>query len=285
MVNNILMMRKAKVTVLMPAYNAEKFIRNAIMSIQNQSFSDWQLLIINDGSTDGTPQICNELALLDKRITLMNQENLGITATLNKGLTLISTELVARHDADDFSHKDRLKKQVRFLDQNPNISLVGTCFREIFDDGTHLDAHLETTDYYIKKTLHFRNAFGHGSVCFRTKDFQSINGYSVDTKFNYIEDYEAWLKMASKYQVANLPDVLYTYRSHSENISTKKKPAQEKNAEYLLSLIKKGEYKLEPKQTPIASLGAEFIACVKKGNFGAFKRCLRLEINASQNPV
>ncbi len=121
-----------KVTVLMPVYNAEKYLKTAIESILKQTFSDFELLIINDGSTDGSEEIIRSFN--DKRIRLFNNEqNLGIIKTLNKGLNLAKGEYIIRMDADDISLPDRLELQVKYMEENPGIGISGTQAR-IFGD-------------------------------------------------------------------------------------------------------------------------------------------------------
>src|SRR5574340_1084555 len=128
--------KPAKVTVLMPAYNAEKYIADAIESMLQQSFADFRLLIINDGSTDQTQKIVDSFS--DKRIELIHQSHRGIAPALNKGLAKADSLYIARFDADDICFPERLQQQVDFLDQHPDHIVVGCDAEYISENAEHL---------------------------------------------------------------------------------------------------------------------------------------------------
>lgn len=207
-------MTAPKVTVLMPVYNGEKYLRPAIDSILRQSHKDFEFLLIDDGSTDASPDICGSYR--DSRIRLVsNQRNLGLIATLNRGLELAGGEYVARMDCDDVSLPQRLERQVDFMDRNPEVGISGTWFeklsgrkREIvrppFDDPT------------IRFFLVFDNIFLHSSMFLR-RAFLNTHGLRYHPDYKYTEDFELWVRCADHTRLANLPEVLVRYRYHPEN--------------------------------------------------------------------
>jgi len=201
------------VTVLMPVFNGERFLQEAIESILQQTHRDFELLIINDGSTDRSRDII--LTFDDPRITLVeNPENLGLAATLNVGLGLAKHELIARQDADDLSLPERLARQVDFLEKNPSVVLVGTQAVIIdlqgFRKGRVLDR--ACTHDSIRWDLLFDNSFTHSSVMFRRSIIAQLGGY--DSAFRYCQDYALWTQVARHHCVANLDDCLVHYRVH-----------------------------------------------------------------------
>lgn len=202
------------VTVLMPVYNAAPYVRLAIESILEQTYADFELLIIDDGSTDTSQEVIRSYA--DPRIRLLeNGENQGLTRTLNAGLEAARAELIARQDADDLSLPRRLEKQVAFMEAHPAIALLGTQALQIDHRGRYrgtIDHSLETAG--LRWELLFGNAFVHSSVMYRRKIvWRELGGYSE--AFPFAEDYELWSRVASSHSVANLPDRLVAYRVHA----------------------------------------------------------------------
>lgn len=214
-------MRNPKVTIIMPVYNGEKYLQEAIDSILQQTFKDFVFLIINDGSTDGTDKILQSYN--DKRIKIMNNEkNIGLTKSLNKGLKLARGEYIARQDADDISFPERLEKEVLFLDQNKNIALVGTYYYIINEKGRMLNTiKLLTKSEEIKIGLLKGNQFGHGSVMFRAECIKEVGYYREE--LGPAEDYDLWLRISDRYNMENIPEPLYKWRINIESVSIKKK--------------------------------------------------------------
>jgi GT2 family glycosyltransferase len=209
-----------RVTVLMPVYNAERYLKLAIESILAQTFSDFEFLIVNDGSTDRSRQIISSYR--DPRIRYVENEcNLGLTRTLNRGLHLAACDLIARQDADDVSYPDRLRRQVEFLDAHPETALVGAQTRIIDEDGRpnglrHYDRCCEYES--IRWDLLFGNSFTHTSVMFRRKIVaDEMGGY--DETFMYEQDYDLWSRVSCRYRVMNIPPVLVDYRIHPSSMS------------------------------------------------------------------
>ncbi|MBT8605260.1 glycosyltransferase [Polynucleobacter paneuropaeus] len=199
------------VSVLFPVYNGGKFLMESIDSILNQSFSNFEIIAINDGSTDNSAELLD--AITDPRVRVFHQENIGLAATLNRGLSLARGSLIARQDQDDLSYPERLAKQVEYMQLNPDCVLLGTA-AEIWVGGKRSDRnHDHPTDHStLAFDLLFNNPFVHSSVMMRRDDVIRIGGYSTDPSRQPPEDYELWSRLARVGKVANLKERLLVYR-------------------------------------------------------------------------
>ncbi len=201
-----------KVTVLMPVYNAEKYLREAIGSILSQTWSDFEFLIINDGSTDHSREIIRSFD--DRRIRLVdNPSNIGVTKSLNRGLQMARGEFIARQDADDISYPDRLARQMIFLNQNQDVVLLGTRARAINADGKPLNIifRFPVGSLAIRWYLMFENPFIHSSVVFQRRVIcEKLGGYNET--FLRTQDFELWSRLGRNYNVDNLPNILVDHR-------------------------------------------------------------------------
>ncbi len=224
-------MNNPKVTVLMPVYNGERFLKEAIESILTQTFTDFEFLIINDGSTDKSIDII--MSYNDPRIRLIhNEENLKLIASLNKGINLAKGKYIARMDCDDISMPSRLEKEVEFLDNNYEYGLVGTWFNVINADGQELyKVTHPTEDSMIKLFLTVNCPLAHGSIMGRTELFRK-NLYGSEQYFA-IEDYELWTRLAAITKIYNIPEYLFKYRVYGESFSDTKLEAMAKQTEQL----------------------------------------------------
>ncbi len=217
------------VSVIMPAYNAEKYIAAAIDSILGQSYGDFEFIIINDCSTDRTEEIV--LSYEDPRIVyLKNDENLGVAKTLNKGLAAAKGKYIARMDADDISMPERLAKQVAFLEMNPNIAVMGTNVEIFNETGTICTGWSATEPEQMKVDLLYACGLAHPGVMMRAGVIRDLGGY--DPEFNGLEDYELWCRVTEKHQITTLPDILLRYRIHGSQVT------QNPSARYLELLRK-----------------------------------------------
>lgn len=225
-----------EITVLMSVYNGEKYLREAIESILNQTYKNFEFLIINDGSTDSSRDII--LSYNDPRIQLVdNEQNIGLTRSLNKGLKLARGEYIARMDADDISMPERLGKEVAFLDQNKNVGLVGTYYLMINENGKALHTiKCLTEGGELKDKLLIGNQFGHGSVMFRAECIEKVGLYREE--FKSAQDYDLWLRIADFFDVANIPEVLYNWRLNFNSVSVVRKVRQDKYALLAIELAK-----------------------------------------------
>ena len=217
-------MSTPRVTVLMSVFNGARYLREAIDSILHQTFADFELLIIDDASSDDSVHIVRSFA--DPRIRLLrNKINLGLTNSLNRGLHEARGEYIARQDADDRSHPRRLERQVTYLIAHPQVVLVGTQARTIDHKGKDIGrvAPKPTTPLGIAWLSVFSNPFFHTSVMFRREAIAQLGGY--DETFVYNQDFELWSRVIGTHGVANLAEVLVDYRAHSESIAGRRDAA------------------------------------------------------------
>lgn len=222
-----------KVSVLMPVYQGDDYLVEAVESILNQTFSDFEFLIICDDPTDETRKILDTYMQEDARVKVhYNQKREGLVNSLNKGISLAQGEYIARMDADDISLTDRIEKQVDYLDINRDISILGTDVifinrkGESFNDITVRA--VPTDPKVIKWVLLFENCIRHPTVMFRMDMCNCTGIYSID--FDHCEDYEFWLRASQKVNIANLPEKLLLLRKHRENISELYEDAGKVNA-------------------------------------------------------
>jgi glycosyltransferase involved in cell wall biosynthesis len=197
------------ISVVMSVYNGEKHVRDAIDSILKQVFEDFEFIIVNDGSTDRTKEILESFK--DQRIVLIHQENMGLSKSLNKGISLAKGKYIARQDADDISIVNRLEKQFKYLEKHQNVALLGTWAYITDQSGKLLQKITYPCDYpAIKKGLKRHNYFCHGSVVFKRNAFLELGGYREF--FSSSQDYDLWLRFAENFEVANLSNLLYKRR-------------------------------------------------------------------------
>ncbi|MCH7744854.1 MAG: glycosyltransferase [Chloroflexi bacterium] len=197
------------VTVLMAAYNVEQYISQAVESILNQTFSDFEFIIVDDGSEDSTPEILARYD--DARIKVIRVENQGLTNSLNTGLQASKCRLIARMDADDVCSPNRLEAQLAELQKNEDLALVGTWYNVIDEDGAFLSARDAPTDSAELRAILLReNPFCHGSVLFRRDAVAAVGGYRPEFKSS--QDYDLWLRLREHYQMGMVPQVLYDWR-------------------------------------------------------------------------
>ena len=202
---------KPLVTVLMPVYNAEKYLAEAIESILNQTYKSFDFLIINDGSTDSSLKIIQDYAEKDNRIKIISRENKGLIATLNEGLDTIDTKYIARMDADDISLPKRLEKQVKFMEKNDDIVVCGTGIITFNQDGTIRKHIMPSDEIEIKVSLLSHCVLMHPTVILR-KDVLDKERFRYNSKHRNIEDYGLWQLISNKYKLGNLTDILLKYR-------------------------------------------------------------------------
>jgi glycosyltransferase involved in cell wall biosynthesis len=206
------------VSVLMPAYNCEAYVLEAVSSILSQSYSDFELLVIDDGSKDSTRKLLESVH--DPRLRLVsNEHNIGLIGTLNRGLELAVGRYIARMDADDVSEPERLEKQVRFLEAHPEIHILGSMVNLINEHGKAFGA---ITGYpkdadEIHRYLLCECCLIHPSVMFRKDTILRAGGYSDSAR--HAEDYDLWLRLSDHHKIANLPDKLVSYRMHRNQVS------------------------------------------------------------------
>ena len=214
-------MKTPMISVIMSVYNDEKYLSKAVESILNQSYKDFEFIIVNDGSTDNSFEILEKYQQDDKRVILIEQDNIGLTKSLNKAIDMACGKYIARMDSDDISLSTRFQKQLEFLEQNKDYALVGTNILKIdvFDNELEVN---ETKYSYkdICETFKIRNCIAHGSIMVNKELLGGLFHY--DEEFLYAQDFRLWTKMAKQYKIANLEDVLYKLRIHDNSISNQK---------------------------------------------------------------
>jgi glycosyltransferase involved in cell wall biosynthesis len=223
-----------KITVLMPVYNCELYIKEAVDSILNQTFDDFEFLIIDDASTDKTISIIKTYT--DTRIKLIEKPaNTGYTNSLNYGLTIARGEYIARMDGDDVSLPERFEKQVAFLDANQDVVLCGTNFKII---GTEKVINLPKENDDIKLALLNGNCIAHPSVMMRNHTLQQF-AILYDSNSEPAEDYDLWVRLLKAGKLFNLQEELINYRVHDTQVSQKREIQQIQSAlETRLKLLK-----------------------------------------------
>jgi glycosyltransferase involved in cell wall biosynthesis len=206
------------VSVIMAVYNGASFVRAAIDSILAQTFTDFELIVVDDGSTDTTAQILKSIG--DPRLRLVRQENQGLAASLNHAISLARGKYLARHDHDDVSLPQRFAKQVAFLDAHPDYALLGThTVIWVGDQPTDRGHHHPTDDPALRFQLLFDSYFVHGSVMLRREAVVALGGYTLDKSRQPPEDYELWSRIVRHHKVANLAEPLLIYREVPSSIS------------------------------------------------------------------
>lgn len=197
------------VSVVMAVYNGEKHLNESVSSIINQTFRDFEFIIVDDGSTDSTPILLREFSRKDNRIKIIRQENAGLPNALNRGILEAKGKYIARMDADDISLPDRFAKQVEFLERNQDVGLCGTACRLIGDSS---GVSWTTTDPdEIKCRLLFWPCITH-STAMMNKDLLVENNLLYNPNYKQAEDYELWARLSKICKIANLPDILLLYR-------------------------------------------------------------------------
>lgn len=222
-------MKKPKISVIMPNYNCEKYISEAIESILNQTFSDFEFIIIDDGSTDKSWEIIQEYAKKDSRIiAIRNDKNLKICKTLNKWLEIARGDYIARMDSDDIAKYNWLEKVFKFIDKNKEVWLCWSNF-DFIDKNWNItwDKKFPETNKEIRNSIWFKNPFAHNTVIFRESCYNDFWWY--DENFLYAEDLELWIRFWQKYQMYNIQENLVQYRVFWENSILKKQKLMIKN--------------------------------------------------------
>ncbi|HWY10797.1 MAG TPA: glycosyltransferase family 2 protein [Bacteroidia bacterium] len=214
------------VSVLMPVYNAEAFVKEAIASILDQSYQNFEFIIINDGSTDSSEgQIISFKT--DKIKYYKNETNLGLIATLNKGIDLCKGEYIVRMDADDLSLRDRIKKQVEFMESNKGVGVCG-CDYIHFGKGKQIPLKSHHTHDLISGWMLFNSSVVHPALIIRSSVLKSEKTY-FNSEFKHVEDYELWSRLLFKSQFADIPETLLKYRIHASQVSLKFRGEQIEN--------------------------------------------------------
>ncbi|WP_263784433.1 glycosyltransferase [Salinibacter grassmerensis] len=212
-------------SVVMSVYNDCPYLGEAVQSILEQTFDNFEFVIINDGSTDGSKEVLEQFEEQDDRIRLFHQKNRGLTPSLNRGLHEARGAYIARMDGDDISRPKRLEKQVRFLDSNSEVGIVGTRVDQMDADGeSNGEWHLPTKPDLIAWELLFHNCLCHPSVMIRHSLLEELGGYANWAA--QAQDYELWTRAVLESRLANLPEKLHRLRRHGNSITDTKRAEQ-----------------------------------------------------------
>ncbi len=219
-----------KVSVVMSVYNGEAYLTDAIQSVLDQTFTDFEFIIINDGSTDSSIGILEDFNRRDPRIRLIDQDNTGLTAALRTGCGSALGQYIARMDADDLSTPLRFEKQVAVLDNDKGLVAVTGDIEHFTDDGAITNVSQLRVN---PKLLRFYNCFcnyigGHGQVMFRRDAYEKAGGY--DPAFRMAQDYDMWARLLAIGDFGNVPEVIYRYRTGHDNISKRSKDEQARHS-------------------------------------------------------
>lgn len=211
-----------QVSIILPAYNAEKYIGLAIESILHQTLKNFELVVVNDASTDSTKSIIEMYASKDSRIKVINNErNLYIGGALNKALAVSSNEFVARMDADDIAEPTRLEKQLNVLLSDDSIAVVGANIELIDEEGKTLGKReYPNTNAKLKSKIFKYSPFAHPVVMFRKSAVLEFGGY--DPTKSPSEDLDLWFKIGTKYKFASVNECLLKYRVFKNSHSNKR---------------------------------------------------------------
>jgi glycosyltransferase involved in cell wall biosynthesis len=203
------------VTILMPVYNAEKYLNRAIDSILSQSYNNIEFLVINDGSTDNSLNIIRSYK--DERIVLVeNDKNRGLIYSLNIGIEIAKGKYIARMDADDISFQDRIQKQCNFLEKNITVGILGTLIEGETKFKVYADQKLNSNE--LKARIIFNNIFNHPTIMFRSSFLKEKN-INYNSEYPHAEDYNLWLTALNDTEFAILIEPLLYYENHQDQVS------------------------------------------------------------------
>lgn len=221
---------KPLVSVILPVHNGEKFLLQALLSVQNQTYENWELIIINDGSTDNTGKIIDAFLLTESRVRVLTRQKSGIVKSLNFGIANANGELIARIDSDDIWLQGKLQYQIDHFEKNKNLYLFGASVILIDEIGQPLSIQkgFNNRKYFshneIKRSLLRNNLFCHSSVMFRKELINEIGLYNEN--FRNSEDYEFWIRAASKVECEITDKIFVHYRIWPQTVSQKRREEQ-----------------------------------------------------------
>jgi len=258
---------RQKITVLMPAYNAGKYIREAITSVLEQTYRNFELLIVNDGSTDDTISVV--LSFKDPRIVLVDQDHHGIAQALNTGLRLADTYYVARFDADDICMPDRLEKQFNFLEDHPDYILVGSDAEYILEHGDFLFSFkcIAHSNEEVQRNMYVYCPFIHSSVMYKRDEVISAGGYNEHA--HHFEDYLLWTGLAKMGKMQNLREPLIKVRFNPASLTIDEKWRGERFRQLKRAATTRGSITKEEGDELLAIIKKQDIRKIKEGAYHA----------------
>jgi glycosyltransferase involved in cell wall biosynthesis len=256
-----------KVSIVMPAFNAGHYIGEAIASVCCQTFTDFELIIVNDGSTDHTSGVIASFA--DERIYEIKNPHQGVAASLNTGLSYARGKYIARFDADDICHSQRLEKQFRFLEEHPEYVLVGSDAAYIMEDGDHLFhfSCVAHTDEEIRQQVLINCPFIHSAVMYSKQAVITAGGYPVHA--HNFEDYLLWMQLLKQGKLYNLPESLLKVRFNASSVTIDEKWRGSRFRRLKRDIIRKGSISAEEGDELLAIISGQDHHAVKEGAYHA----------------
>ncbi|CAH1553005.1 glycosyltransferase [Vibrio rotiferianus] len=214
-------MNNPLVSIILPVFNAERYISQTLESLIEQTYDNYELIILDDGSNDNSLSIIKSFATRSGKVKVISRENKGLIASLNELLSLCQGQYIARADADDIYIQDRIEKQVKYLQSNPDIAVVGTSYNHISENGTYLSSRRQLIHpESLQVSVLFGSPLAHPTVMIN----KSICGKDLyyDNDYPYAEDYELWIRLIHKcnYKIANISENLVNYRVHGNSVSS-----------------------------------------------------------------
>jgi glycosyltransferase involved in cell wall biosynthesis len=270
-----------RLSILMSVYNGGQYLGECVESILNQTFKDFEFIIVDDGSSDNTWEILTHYAKQDERIVLLrNQPNMGVVKALNKGLDSAQAQIIARQDADDISHSERLQRQIDFLDQHPDYGLVAVVPMLVGTDGSQLERshYTATSDKEIQEHLLDFMCLCGPTIMMRRASLEQAGFYFAEG-LDASEDYDICLRMAEVTKLASLEGHLYKYRQQPESASSKRSAQQMFNKAVALERAISRRYGNHPPENKIATVARDYLhaAIIAFSRHNPELACLSLE--------
>ena len=236
------------ISVVMPFYNAAAFLDESIQSILKQTFRDFELILINDASSDNSDEVVQKY-LSDTRVRyICNDTRTGIVVNLNRGVSAAKAELIARMDGDDISQPERFQRQYDYMSAHKDIALLGSYVEIIDENGVPLQISKKPTEHEdIKKVCFYYGPFVHPVVMFRKSVVENVGGYRG--QYELTEDIDLFFRIIYEgYRTANLPEVLLKYRQHGGSTSRRSKEIGRKSFRLKKEIVKKYKIRLSLKE-------------------------------------
>jgi len=221
-------MKKSFLSVIMSVYNGDKYLLEAMRSVLNQTYDNFEFIIINDGSTDNSLSIINDYIKIDKRIILINRENKGLPYSLNEGIIKAKGDYIVRMDSDDICLLDRFDVQLKYMKKN-NLDVCGS-YIKVFNEQSNksIIRQMPITHIDIKVNLLFSSSLAHPTVMFKKEVFYKVK---YNTEYKVSQDYQLWTDIIKQdFIIGNLPVVLLNYREHELQASIEKSKLQQEYA-------------------------------------------------------
>jgi glycosyltransferase involved in cell wall biosynthesis len=249
-----------RISVVLAVRNGERHLDASVRSILDQSFDDFELIVVDDGSTDATPAILSALRSADARVAIVRQEHRGLAAALNTGIERARGVYVARQDADDISRRDRFERQAAYLDRVPSIAAVGSTVDVIDRSGVLVGSLVAARGPQAVKRglLTLRSTPVHGSMMMRRSAIQSFGGYRP--AFPASQDYDLWLRLSERFDIDNLPDPLYRWRLAPESVYATRRATQLRYAGIALAFARERAAKGSDSYALLESSGGDLDA-------------------------